>query len=478
MKYAQLEKHIKANNWYRQGGELSFFYTFGPYKAMSKAIGYKNNIITQNGRVNIAYFDKKKENEIARRIVETVKKNDKFIYHHIADWEKLNSRVLNFLAKKFRKPLSEWSDKELVENLSSVAELTLRCWENAILIEMFDPGGDKVLREIINKEDVDLSREEVVVLTSPDELSEQQKELVERIKMAQEHKSGKDISKHLSRHLQEYSWIENDWHNVVELSVEYFRDKITQDAHNITERLAEVEKIEKNLSAVKEHKKSIIATKKISPELQNVFYLFSRMTEWRDVRKKSICVTNPYFYQILKQLEAINDIKIDLLHFLNFLDIDGWKLSAELKSELERRQAGILYLYEKEKRRWCCFYGQEAKNLRAMLEQSIQENGLNGTCASKGAVEGVARIIETRADFSKVKPGDIIVATMTRPDYLPIMKIAGGIITDEGGLTCHAAIVSREFNIPCIVGLQTATTTIKDGAKIRIDADQGTVEKL
>jgi pyruvate, water dikinase len=64
---------------------------------------------------------------------------------------------------------------------------------------------------------------------------------------------------------------------------------------------------------------------------------------------------------------------------------------------------------------------------------------------------------------------------MTTPDYLPAMYKAGAIVTDEGGVTCHAAIVSREFDIPCIVGTQNATSILKDGDQVTVDAMNGKV---
>ena len=67
---------------------------------------------------------------------------------------------------------------------------------------------------------------------------------------------------------------------------------------------------------------------------------------------------------------------------------------------------------------------------------------------------------------------------MTRPEFLPIMKKAGAIVTDEGGVTCHAAIVSRELKIPCIIGTQVATSQLKDGDFIEVNADKGYVRKL
>jgi pyruvate,water dikinase len=67
---------------------------------------------------------------------------------------------------------------------------------------------------------------------------------------------------------------------------------------------------------------------------------------------------------------------------------------------------------------------------------------------------------------------------MTRPEFVPLMKKAAGIVTDEGGITCHAAIISRELGKPCIIGTQTATQIIKDGDLVEVRANHGTVRIL
>jgi pyruvate,water dikinase len=91
---------------------------------------------------------------------------------------------------------------------------------------------------------------------------------------------------------------------------------------------------------------------------------------------------------------------------------------------------------------------------------------------------GKVKIILNHNDFNKLKPGDILVAKMTSVDYLPIMKNAAAFITDEGGLACHAAVVSREFNIPCIIGTKIATQVLEDGDIVEVNADNGVVSKI
>jgi len=100
---------------------------------------------------------------------------------------------------------------------------------------------------------------------------------------------------------------------------------------------------------------------------------------------------------------------------------------------------------------------------------------LKGLGASPGVAGGPVRIVSDEMNLEVVKKGDVLVTAMTSPDMVPAMTRAAAIVTDEGGMTCHAAIVARELGIPCIVGASHATELLKDGEKITVDGSMGVV---
>ncbi len=111
------------------------------------------------------------------------------------------------------------------------------------------------------------------------------------------------------------------------------------------------------------------------------------------------------------------------------------------------------------------------------LAEIKQEPLLIGEAASLGVASGTVKIVSNASQMGKVQKGDILVAEMTSPDFVPAMKRAVAIVTDLGGRTSHAAIVSREMGIPCIVGTRKATTILKDGQEVTVavDASQGRI---
>ncbi len=100
---------------------------------------------------------------------------------------------------------------------------------------------------------------------------------------------------------------------------------------------------------------------------------------------------------------------------------------------------------------------------------------LQGEPASPGIATGIVNILKSAKEISKVKRGDILVTDMTTPDFVPAMKKAVAIVTNKGGQTSHAAIVSRELGVPCVVGTKTATSTLKQGRVITVDGAEGKV---
>ena len=112
------------------------------------------------------------------------------------------------------------------------------------------------------------------------------------------------------------------------------------------------------------------------------------------------------------------------------------------------------------------------------VREWLSRKKIFGSTAYPGKAQGTVRVINAAQDIHKMKHGDILVSVATTPAIVSAMKKAAAIVSDEGGLTCHASIVSRELEIPCVVGTGVATQSLKDGDTVEVDASKGTVTKL
>lgn len=122
--------------------------------------------------------------------------------------------------------------------------------------------------------------------------------------------------------------------------------------------------------------------------------------------------------------------------------------------------------------------GDAAISAHRTIDQSAHSDEIIGKPAFAGKVTAKAVVVNTLAELGKIRPGAVLVTKMTTVEFIPHIKDIAGIVTDEGGITCHAAILSREMRIPCIVGTSNATRIIRDGQTVVVDADTGRVTVL
>lgn len=122
-------------------------------------------------------------------------------------------------------------------------------------------------------------------------------------------------------------------------------------------------------------------------------------------------------------------------------------------------------------------YLVQTRPVTGRQRKEIGEVLVRGLGASPGTVSGAVRVLKDPSEGSQLEQGEILIAPMTTPDWVPILRRAAAIVTDSGGKTSHAAIVSRELGIPCVVGTSTATASLKDGTIVTVDGTEGVVRR-
>jgi len=178
--------------------------------------------------------------------------------------------------------------------------------------------------------------------------------------------------------------------------------------------------------------------------------------------------------------EALYEIEDSTLEIIAevFPQIKGFESVVGIE-EIENEQFPTLDALEERKKHYIFFDGKliENKSVSEFLDENnlelpsdSQGSKIEGRVAMQGMVMGRVKKIFTQYDVEKINVGDILVAPMTTPDHI--------FVTDEGGITCHAAIIAREFKKPCIVGTENATRVLNDNDLVLVDAYKGTVEKI
>jgi phosphohistidine swiveling domain-containing protein len=190
-------------------------------------------------------------------------------------------------------------------------------------------------------------------------------------------------------------------------------------------------------------------------EAQELVYLRTKRT---DVFYELIFLSRPILKEVAKK------------YGLNFQNLKFYQFDDLIRGKLKKYSADISCFGYKEKTEM-----MDGKVLPKLeIDSSLKE--IKGVAAQIGKARGIAKVVLGVNDILKVKKGDILVTYMTSPDFLQAMKKSAAFVTNEGGLTCHAAIIARELKKPCVIGTKIATKIIKDGDLIEVDANQGLVK--
>ena len=355
--------------------------------------------------------------------------------------------------------------------LKELSKLIDGGWEIGLTIELFDPDSEGIIEEILNKYDKsNLSLNDFKILCLLEETTYIQKEIYSLYSIAKDKTYDKLVD-----HTKRFFWIGNSWADAKILTSDFFKAKINRLEQEQVNFKKELEKAENNTKVITEQKRLILQKHpKLTSEVQSAINFFQLMTTWREKRKKWALISAHYLNELVKEISRRTNVPRELLLFSQHHELTI-PLDQKYVNTLKARTEFCLMFYDGENRR--LITGDKAKQFVEKVKSEQQSSGerLYGNVANPGKIEGIAKIIFTTEDLYKMQEGDILVSPCTRPEYVSAMKKAAAILTDEGGITSHAAIVSRELGVPCIVGLRQATDLIKDGDKLEVNANHGIV---
>ncbi len=316
----------------------------------------------------------------------------------------------------------------------------------------------------------------------PSEEVELMKERKELLKIAVGIKSekikidSKIFKKMVHNHFVKYGWI----HATLFAGSDYTEEEITKDINNIV--LNSKKELNKIVLARKD---DILSAKKVISKIKSkegkamakfmqiaVYFRTARL-EWMN---QACFLAKPIISEAAKRMNVAID---DFIYFtpeeiINILS-SGKPVDKSIFNQITTRRDGYALISDNVNER-LLIVGKELKNWEDKFIPKVDSGQIKGITAFKGVVKGKAIILKDRSELHKAKEGDIIITPMTTPDFIVVMKKAAAIVTDLGGVTSHAAIVSRELGIPCIVGTKIATQIIKDGDLVEVDADNGVVK--
>ncbi len=502
MEYKDILREIKRHSWWSEEAPSviqTIIYELTCFVSMSRMLKAPYFSVAAMITKGDYFWEETPEDErylLYMDFFQKMKKDSK----HIEGLIKLSEerkKLYYAVYDKFKKEGSGMSNGELYSCYREFLE-KYRDWiEFYAAIECIDVFTSSYIENGVKKEFPAMERDELLefirVMIVPKELSFMEQERLDILQICidfyddiKKGKPGAELMKRLSSHAAKYHFVLNSFKAIKRHGAAEFMHKCAEEAKVAKEKLiSERKQLEGKIPTLVKLAAEMRKKHRLSAELRLHFQICETFGLCMDKRKANMLPTNELIMEFCGEIGSRfglsrEDVSRYTIDEIKELLSSGKKPAAELKRRREECTA-FVYLIDKNKREGYSehvFKGKQAEEILGVVQPKA-EGEIKGHVAS-APVKSIRGRVQVIFDTStqKFEPGSILVATMTRPDFVPIMRKAAAIITDEGGLTCHAAVISREFHVPCIIGTRIATKMLKDGDIVEMDCVTGVVRKL
>jgi len=436
------------------------------------------------------WVDTEATREYTLKLIRIEKEKPGYFENLINSYEWRKEKFLNLVDELDRSDLAKKNDEELIAMLNTFMRVYVDQFCLPAITFMYADHMSNILLKKFSEKHENAS-ELLSAVTNPSiemfsnaerrELLELMCRMIEKFgnglfKLPEEKietKIKKDkLYEELVKHSMKYFWIDNNYRRAVVLGPFDFIRKMKDESLSFEHPKDELEEIKKIKEEAESKRKKYGGM--LGDEEKTMAYLLSRGAEFQDERKKCNLIGDHIIQKFADEISRRSGITKELVANAKFDEIFGLLDGSITAEELEKRGKEFHTMYYKNE-------GNKTeigfkKGRMHEIKEVKKPEMFTGTPASMGIAKGKVRLILSDHDFKKMGKGNILVSGMTRPDFVPVMKKAAAIVTDEGGLTCHAAVVSRELGVPCVVGTRIATAVLEDGDLIEVDGKKGTVK--
>lgn len=382
--------------------------------------------------------------------------------------------------------LSQKSSAELLRQHDLVHRQFMRVMEYSAMgtvMEFEKPLLSDYLTDVLRKKFKDQSKLSGLfnILTTPTRPTTPQTEEIALRKLRIKELGKQLENEEVERHCAKYSYIAFGYDGPG-WSIDEVKKRLQELSGDISILEKEIKDIEQTPILIKEKQQQALAELNLNEEEKYLFGVLSILGYWKFERKlanqKSHEMMEEFIEELMRRFHLSRaQVKMIAPYEMEQVLIGG-RIDGDLLNERIRLSVALFDGYKPGR----VLVGDEAKAFEKEIEGSLAVGSdvkeIVGSCAYPGVAKGTVRRVDDESEMGKFNSGDILVSTSTTPKLIPIMKNAAAIITDSGGITCHAAIVSRELEVPCVIGTKIATKVLKDGDLVEVDATNGIIKKI
>lgn len=428
-------------------------------------------------------WDGGKMKHLGQDFIQRILANPLELEPFIQKWIDLRQTFLNTCDGVTTAALQPLSDEELIEKFYQIYNAYLEQYGIAIGIQdPFSMRADVLWQPRFKQLLGEQFTEIFPLLTTPSEQSFVEQEagdFLQIVDFAQKHseESAQPEIRHLlEQHAATYFYMNNNYAVVEELTADYYQKKLTATLARGVHAEQELKQKEQARQAALKLKQELIKKHSIPEEEQIILNIADRFTWQQDERKKTMMIANHYLRLFLLEIcrrtgLAEEELKHSYIHELKKVLLNGLRLPEEWK----KRKEFVAVVNTEQGYELVSGAAAKAVHDELFSHDTQGQKQVKGMIACKGKVEGRVKVVLKRHDIVNMPQGAVLVASMTRPEMVPAMQRAIAIVTDEGGVTSHAAIISRELNTPCVIGTKLATKLFRDGDLVEVNAETGVV---
>ncbi|MFA5879292.1 MAG: PEP-utilizing enzyme [Candidatus Margulisiibacteriota bacterium] len=474
-----------SNNWivYHRG-------VFPPYRLMMMLLSVNLFASKLNGiKVDTVLFIVEKNkiwgawkasqiNNLGKKIISALKEKHKSQLHFSKLLFYINKGI-SFSEKIIKKDLTKLSNEKIVElyNETMYPVMAAHGLANPD-IDSFDI--------VFNNFFLQLLKNEFKNKISWEKLNEISKQLIVPIQLSYDSKFKLGLTKLLSEKIpnskkvqilyKKYWWTSLGWEVIVPHKEKYFYDFLDR-YKKIKNPQQRIIKIKENFIKSKKLRSDLIKKYNFSPNINYWLNILDRYAYFHELRKRMQGETLYAYSLILREVSKRFNIKFKDLEYLSFLEVKSLLRGKKINFEIIRQRQKACFLMSVDQKVIITSNFDVINKWKKILDIEKKEvQKFAGLPVTKGTVKGLVKVCNGPVEANKkIEKGDILVCGMTTPEYIGSIKKAAAIITDEGGVTCHAAIISREMHKICIVGTHIATHVLKDGDIVEVNANSGVV---
>ncbi len=371
-------------------------------------------------------------------------------------------------------------DSELLKLYKEHDKLHAEWWAITQIIEPITFTAELILKKKLNAEQHKLYFNTLVTTTKSSYTTEEEAEILKITKLAKENGiDDEEVKTLLVNHSEKYYWVMNGFFETSKLGIDYFRGVVKKHIEDHVD-VTSLNRFEERLQKLKKDKEDIMLKLDFDEQTKKLVWLIDEFGYVQDCRKAVALESNFYLDESCKEVARRKNISYDLLRYAFPKQIVSILNGGDVPIDLLKKQSDYCALiYRDDDPDVEILLGKAAEKKERDVFGVTQDGGVSeieGMCANQGRAIGKVRVLMNPKECDKLQQGEILVATMTSPDFVVAMKKAGAIVTDEGGITSHAAVVSRELGIPCVIGTKVATRVLKDGMNVEVKANHGLIK--